>query len=71
MTHVGGINGQDVYRMFQSNIVERFIDDNKYEHISFFRRFPKIANTIGPAVENVKKYLEDIYDSILDENEYV
>lgn len=71
MTHVGGIKGQDVYRMFQSNIVECFIDDNKYEHISFFRRFPKIANTIGPAVENVKKYLQDIYDSILDENEYV
>ena len=71
MTHVGGMNGQDVYRMFQSNIVEYFIDDKKYENMSFFRRFPKLANTIGPAVENVKKYFQDIYESILDDTEYV
>lgn len=71
MTHVGGINGQDVYRMFQSNIVECFIDDKKYENISFIRRFPKLASTIGPAVENVRKYFQDIYESILDDNEYV
>lgn len=71
MTHVGGINGQDAYRIFQSNIVECFIDDKKYENISFFRRFPKLASTIGPAVENVRKYFQDIYESILDDNEYV
>ena len=71
MTHVGGMKGQDVCRMFQSNIVECFIDDKKYENIAFFRRFPKIANTIGPAVENVRKYFQEIYNSILDEDEYV
>ena len=71
MTHVGGTKGQDICRMFQSNIVECFIDDKKYENIAFFRRFPKIANTIGPAVENVRKYFQEIYESILDDSEYV
>ena len=71
MTNIGGMSNLDISRMFQSNIVECFIDDKKYEKIAFFRRFPKLANTIGPAVENVKKYFQDIYDSILDENEYV
>ena len=71
MTHVGGMKGQDICRMFQSNIVECFIDDKKYENIAFFRRFPKIANTIGPAVENVRKYFQEIYESILDDSEYV
>jgi hypothetical protein len=71
MTHVGGMKGQDICRMFQSNIVECYIDDKKYENIAFFRRFPKIANTIGPAVENVRKYFQEIYESILDDSEYV
>ena len=71
MTNIGGMSDLDLSRMFQSNIVECFIDDKKYEHISFFRRFPKIANTVGPAIENVRRYFQEIYDSILDENESV
>lgn len=70
-TQVGGMNSQDVYRMFQSNIVECYIDDKKYENISFFRRFPKLTNTIGPAMENVRKYFQEIYDSIHDDEETV
>lgn len=71
MTHIREVDGQDVCRMFQSSIVECFIDDKRYEHISFFRRFPKLANTIGPAVENVRKYFEEIYTSILDDSETI
>jgi hypothetical protein len=71
MTNIGGMRNLDVSRIFQSSIVECFIDDNKYEHISFFRRFPKLAGTVGPAIENVKKYFHDIYESILDDSEYV
>ena len=71
MTNIGGMSDLDVSRMFQSNIVECFIDDMKYEHLSLFRRFPKLANTVGPAVENVRKYFQDIYNSILDDSEYV
>ena len=71
MTNIGGMRDLDVSRMFQSNIVECFIDDIKYEHLSLFRRFPKLANTVGPAVENVRKYFQDIYNSILDDSEYV
>lgn len=71
MTNIGGMSNLDVSRIFQSSIVECFIDDNKYEQISFFRRFPKLAGTVGPAIENVKKYFHDIYESILDDSEYV
>ena len=71
MTNIGGMSNLDVSRIFQSSIVECFIDDNKYEHISFFRRFPKLAGTVGPAIENVRKYFHDIYESILDDSEYV
>ena len=46
-------------------------DDNRYEYISFFRKNPKLADFLGPAIENVRKYLQELYDSILDENEYV
>ena len=71
MTNIGGMSDLDLSRMFQSNIVECFIDDKKYDHISFFRRFPKLANTVGPAIENVRRYFQEIYDSILDESESV
>ena len=46
MTNIGGISNLDVSRMFQSHIVECFIDDKRYEHFSVFRRFPKLANTV-------------------------
>lgn len=69
MTNIGGMSDLDLSRMFQSNIVECFIDDKKYEHISFFRRFPKLANTVGPAIENVRRYFQEIYDSVLDGEE--
>ena len=71
MTHVGFLNDNTAYKSFQSNMLEYYIDDNRYEHISFFRKNPKLANFIGPAIENVRRYFQDIYDSILDENEYV
>lgn len=70
MTNIGGMSNLDVSRMFQSHIVECFIDDKKYEHFSVFRRFPKLANTVVPAVENVRRYFQEIYESILDDSEY-
>ena len=70
MTNIGGMSNMDVSRMFQSHIVECFIDDKKYEHFSVFRRFPKLANTVVPAVENVRRYFQEIYESILDDSEY-
>ena len=71
MTNLGTLNDKDLYNDIQSTIVECFIDDRKYEKISFIRRFPKLANTIGPLVENVRKYFQEIYDSILEDTEYV
>ena len=71
MTNLGTLNDKDLYNDVQSTIVECFIDDKKYEKISIIRRFPKLANTIGPLVENVRKYFQEIYDSILEDTEYV
>lgn len=69
MTNIVGMSDLDLSRMFQSDIVECFIDDKKYEHTSFFRRFPKLANTVGPAIENVRRSFLEIYDSVLDDEE--
>ncbi len=30
------------YKLFQSNILECYIDDDRYEHISYFRKVVKI-----------------------------
>ena len=71
MTHVGSLSDNTAYKSFQSNILECYIDDERYEHISLFRKNPKLANFIGPAIDNIRKYFRDIYNSIIDENEYV
>lgn len=71
MTHAGSLSDSTAYKLFQSNILECYIDDDRYEHISLYRKNPKLANFIGPAIEYVRKYFQAIYDSILDENEYV
>ena len=71
MTHLGSLKDNAATRLFQSNILECYIDDKRYKHISFFRNNPKLANFIGPAIETVRKYFQDIYDSIIDEGESV
>lgn len=71
MTHLGSLKDNSATRLFQSNILECYIDDKRYKHISFFRNNPKLANFIEPAIETVRKYFQDIYDSIIDEGESV
>lgn len=70
-TNIGSLNGKDLYKELQSTIVECFIDDKKYQHISLFRKNPRIVNRIGPVVESIRKYFQEIYESILDDTEYV
>ena len=69
MAHISTMNDNKVYRTFQSNILECYIDDERYKHISFFRSHAKYANIIEPAITNIRKYLRGIYDSIFDEEE--
>ena len=69
-TNIGSLNGKDLYKELQSTIVECFIDDKKYQHISLFRKNPRIVNRIGPVVESIRKYFQEIYESILDDTEY-
>ena len=71
MTQLGSLKDNSATRLFQSNILECYIDDKRYKHIPFFRNNPKLANFIGPAIETVRKYFQDIYDSIIDEGESV
>ena len=71
MIHVESLKDKATCKLFKSNILECYIDDERYEHISFFRKNPMLANFIEPAIENVRNYFHDMYDSIFDENEYV
>ena len=71
ITHIGYIKDNSLYKLFQSNILECFIDDKRYGHLSYFRKAPKLANIIEPAIVSIRKSFQEIYDSLLDENEYV
>ena len=70
-THVGSLSDGTAYKSFQSNILECYIDDEKCENRFLFRKGPKLASFIGLAIENVRTFIQESYDSILDENEYV
>ena len=65
MTHLGSLKDNSATRLFQSNILECYIDDKRYKHISFFRMNPKLANLIEPAFAIVQRY----WDSIVEDEE--
>jgi hypothetical protein len=71
MTHAGSLSDNTAYKLFQSNIMECYIDDERYKHISFYRKNPKLANFIGPAIDNGREYFCEIYETILNEDETV
>ena len=71
ISYAGSLNDRTVYKLFQSRLLECYIDDARYRHISRFRTNPKLANLIGPALDNIRKHFLGIYDSIIEEDEYV
>ena len=62
MTHLASLNYNAVSKLFQSNILECYIDDARCKRISFFRKNPKLANLIEPTVANLRRYLDSIVD---------
>lgn len=71
ISYAGSLNDSTVYKLFQSRLLECYIDDARYRHISRFRTNPQLANLIGPALDNIRKHFLGIYDSIIEEDEYV
>jgi hypothetical protein len=71
ISFLGSLNDDIAYNLFQSNVLECYIDDKRYSHIRFFRSNPALANFIEPAIENVREFFREIYDSFFDEKEYL
>ena len=66
ISHLGSMNDNTTYKSFQSSVLECYIDNDRRNHISGFRKNHLLGNFIRPAIENIRKY----FDSLLDENEY-
>ena len=70
ISYVGSPNDDRAYKSFQSCVLECYIDDDRYEDISFFRNNRMLGKFIGPAIANIRRHFQDIYNSIFDESEY-
>lgn len=65
MTNLGHLEGDTVYKNMQSNMLEWYIDDAKYEQYLYLRDKPGWVKWLSPAVMQVKEFFAEIYDSIL------
>ena len=68
MTNLNELPGDSVYKQMQSNLLEWYIDDSRYEHFSFLRKKPSLAKWLTPTITKVKDYFADIYNTILDDD---
>jgi hypothetical protein len=68
MTNLGHVDGEAVYKKMQSNMLEWYIDDVRYDKYSFLRNKPSLAKWLSPAIMQVKDFFTNFYDSIYDED---
>ena len=68
MTNLGHVDGEAVYKKMQSNMLEWYIDDVRYDEYSFLRNKPSLAKWLSPAIMQVKDFFTNFYDSIYDED---
>jgi hypothetical protein len=68
MTNLGHVDGEAVYKKMQSNMLEWYIDDVRYDKYSFLRNKPSLAKWLSPAIMQVRDFFTNFYDSIYDED---
>ena len=72
-------NGKPVYEYDQSEIknerylqikegIMDYIDDQRYENFPMFKKNPKMAKWLSPAIVQVKDFFADIYNSIYEDD---
>ena len=59
------------YKGFQSELLEYYIDDKRYERLSFIGNIKRYADLLRKAFGGIKRYFREIYESILNEDETI
>ena len=68
MSNASSLKDNDAYKGLQSNMLEWYIDDSRYENYSLLKKNPKMARWLSPAIVQVKDFFADIYNSIYEED---
>lgn len=69
MAHINTVDNA-AYKGLQSNMIEWYIDDDRYENFPMFKKNPKMAKWLSPAIVQVKDFFAEIYNSINDDEYY-
>jgi hypothetical protein len=68
MTYIGSTSDDISYKGFQSELLEYYIDDKRYERLSFIGNIKRYADLLRKAFGGIKSYFREIYESILNED---
>ena len=68
MSHINTAAGNAAYKGLQSNMLEWYIDDQRYANFRMFKKNPKMAKWLSPAIVQVKDFFADIYNSIYEDD---
>ena len=63
-TKIGGIKDDSVYKRIQSNVLDWYVDDHKYELFSTLRKNIGLAKWINPSEIKMKYFLSEFYISM-------
>lgn len=68
MSHINTAAENAAYKGLQSNMLEWYIDDQRYANFRMFKKNPKMAKWLSPAIVQVKDFFADIYNSIYEDD---
>ena len=61
------LSDERVYDEIYSDIIEWYIDDEAYSRHPLFRKNPKLASWLSPAIVKTRKFFQEIYDGMIDD----
>ena len=68
MSNASSLKDNNAYKGLQSNMLEWYIDDSRYENYPLLKKNPKMAKWLSPAIVQVKEFFADIYNAIYEED---
>ena len=68
MSNASSLKDNNAYKGLQSNMLEWYIDDSRYENYPLLKKNPKMSKWLSPAIVQVKEFFADIYNSIYEED---
>ena len=68
ISNASSLKDNNAYKGLQSNMLEWYIDDGRYENYPLLKKNPKMSKWLSPAIVQVKEFFADIYNSIYEED---